>query len=305
MDDSKKLIEFIENSTDRLDLRVSEFTWMKGLGIPLADVAVSISTKPWGKLVGRGTSGSFHMALVKAFVEASERELIRERRWLSTNGVAGHTNLSEAMARAERELLERHIFLDYFLSGRRFRCRQIESSTDTGWKLLEYCNKQRVNHWCSTIEVPTKGTFALVILYGLNRPRPFGLIVGCALEESRDAAIEKALIEASRFLAFFEDTRSYSSISETQFRDIGSPTFEDHGRLGLDLEYGNWFLENYIENDGDAHSEFSPIRDVNFEIVDQRQSGTKAPIAFARATSQFAHVLSCGSSDTTKPHPFR
>lgn len=152
-----------------------------------------------------------------------------------------------------------------------------------------------------------------------EQKKPFGVIIGTAVCNSLQAASEKSLIEAFRFYSYFTNTESISPISEIEFKNKTQPSLEDHSSLGLDIDYGKWFEDTYIDPRTDVQTYEFEMSSLTVESYDLRSTPEKIPLFLSKASGGSdiinfapqeklvanAKTFLGGIFKNPKPHPFR
>lgn len=300
MADSAQLVSYIVENATRLDLQVSKLTWFEEHGIPLSDIEVTCSWQN-GTRRGRGSASTDRLAVVKAFAEAAERDVMNEMEWPSSNGVAAHTSVESAKKAARQELLERDAFFKRFCAGESFGSYKGTPRTEVTSRVIKILECDGVEVRESTIHYASVEV-KIVTLLGERARKRFGMILGSAADSDGDQAFERALIEAVRFYAIVSTSDRVTALSESEFEAMQFPTLSSHGRLGLDVEYARWFAQNHLIGT------FQPRGaepEVKYQVVDNTFNQQKPPLYVVRAESPSIHQLYVGyAGKTTKPHPF-
>ena len=302
MANSKKLISFITQNIEKYDINILDLSWPKRLNLSYCDL--HLEAKFNGKVYeGRGTADDFDTALQIAFVESLERSVRETKNLETTNGLAGHSSLEEAIQSSKNELIERHIFLNYFKSALKFPQAKSYKTNNKINSIINYLKSNNVEVVVSIIEVNNEKHFCLVSLFGFNVAKKFGMIIGSALTNSEEKSVEKALTESIRFYVYIADNPEYGYYDENDFSSLTKPNFEDHGRLALNLDYAQWFKNTYFD---ERERSFIQInQDINIEVYNDIFT-EDIPIKFVRACSPTMYDLYVGKqANDLKPHPFR
>lgn len=234
-----QLKKYIMHNASALSLQLTQFSWPRELDLNLEDVEVAliygdVSAK------GRGSDLDPDLAVIKAFVEATERLIFLNSDWENTNGLAGHIEPQAARAAAKSELIERHIFFEHFVREWSFGIVDIDIGSDLK-PVYQTLNHLGIRARFSEVKVP-EGIFSLCSLDGRYAEEPFGVIIGTSF--ALNGAHDKALVEALRYFAAVR-SKGFNTISALEFEKIAQPSLSDHGSLGLDPSYASWFIETF------------------------------------------------------------
>jgi hypothetical protein len=79
----------------------------------------------------------------------------------------------------------------------------------------------------------------LCVIDGRDQQNPFGFLIGAAVRASLQDSIVPAFVEATRRAYSLIEIGDEKPIDLGAFMSLERPTFGDHGRLALDLEYAD------------------------------------------------------------------
>lgn len=229
MADQQRLTNWILAQQDRLDLQVTELTWINSYLPGWSDLEVTI-TVDGQNYSGRGADESEDVALGKATCEAIERYLCTIH-GISSIGVAGHVDDSRAMEGARVELIERSLMRFHFENEVPM---SLVSSEDIRIDLVPNPVKARIHAFKS---IAFRDLSAVVCLAeGLSTGSEFGGVLGLGCDGDAERATLKARIECFRNLTALA-VEPMRSITETDFRAIIDPSPQDRRGLLLDQTY--------------------------------------------------------------------
>jgi len=95
-------------------------------------------------------------------------------------------------------------------------------------------------------------------------------------------------------------------VSLEKFREIDQASLEDHGRLGLDLEYASWFRKTYVieEQQLDEHLEIPSS--IEFETILPGTERNRFPLFVVRSSASNTYDLPVDLGKARRiAHPFR
>lgn len=255
MANQKALTDWILKNQDQLDLKVRECTWIRKAfpGWFDIDLSIRINEKTF---FGRGSASEPDLALSKAFCEAVERNICASH-GISSTGVAGHVVPLEARENARLEFFERKLLANSIARG------------ELGPKVNEYSVlRERYSHLGIEIEIyeisasDTMQVF-MCIAKGARFRNPFGGILGLGASNSKQTAIEKALIECLRNLeAYIENPVPF--LTKKQFDELENKTGMDRQALFRDRSYFADFSKRLKDSspvsDSEIRFSFEPLK---------------------------------------------
>lgn len=302
MASNEELTLFLAENIDTVDLAMTNFTWPQDLGLSINDVQVSASVFGY-RTSGRGTDEDPDKAILKAFSECAERAFALKRHWPQQDGVAAHISPEECIENAISELIERHIFFDFFTEGRKFPpTEKVDNSTLQGICWLEL-SRLGIDLTTHLLTLGCGRYFCLSVIDGLKSNPEFGVVIGTSVARSKSAAVDKSLTEALRYYTYARDLDFKISVSWSEFKKIRDPILYDHARLGLNREYANWFTTTFLKA-GSTHSDLEiPTR---FELDLIEPNDTKMPLYICRASNSLMLGLQphARNKQTGFAHPF-
>jgi ribosomal protein S12 methylthiotransferase accessory factor YcaO len=186
--------EWLAERRHKFELKLNEFRWGKSLSIPIYDIGATL--RLGGKVAeGRGTATNELLALEKACAEAIER-LVCQTNFLSTEGVALHTQEPNARENARLEALERFLFSWH--RERKIAFDFLPTDCDEAIHLQQWVTdlSPKAKLEIRLMKAPT-GYFSPICKISEGDNLFIGLSCGADLEDT----CEKALIEAIRNLA--------------------------------------------------------------------------------------------------------
>lgn len=191
--------------------------------------------------VGFGTDYNRRRAQLKAAMEALERRLMTDNKWKHSSGTSLHVDPSVGRQTAINEALERDSFFCHFY-------------TQTAFGLLE--DDQLSQDWDELLKrYNLKGTLRrlhshpdiTVVLAALkDEEKNIGICIGLGTNQCPKKAALHAQRECLSFYTYLVSSKSPVSFDLNQFRSKDQPNVFDHGHLGKDAEYGNWFWKTYL-----------------------------------------------------------
>ena len=274
-------------NAEALHLQLKEYTWPKKWWPGIYDLSATILIDGQ-EFIGRGTDYNSNTTTRKAIVEALERFVSKSNGCASSNGIAAHIDRKNAILAAKYELIERDLFLMHFLSMRSFSNLDSKCLMNFPKFLQENLSKQNVNIYYRTLvdQENTKGVIAIAT--GFKCKKPWGLCFGMSVDTDFKRATEKAAIECLRHvIPLLQEDEVPTPHTLASFKNTKSITVEDHFRLGLNIDYAQWFFEHFLENPTEHPRSIG--REPCFEFSDLTFSASvsKPPL----------HVAMCKSKD--------
>lgn len=235
---SSRLTEWLLANAERLNLRVTQFDWVRKWGLEGYhdfELSVEIAGR---KFIGRGTARGEELAFLKAGAEAIERAYCAGHGIHST-GVAAHTDAALAAESARNELIERDAFFCHFYSGTPFitsRQHFKEMEHSFGQVFREF-SRRGVEYNLHQARSAGQPVFAFTAS-GLSASPPFGGIIGLGSDESNWRSIQSAFLECARNVAaVLRPDGGTPTYSEAEFCAIKNPTAMDRQRLARNTAY--------------------------------------------------------------------
>lgn len=270
--------------------KIEELLWTQKVLPELRDIAVHLKFKDV-KISGWGTAESSNRALVKACTEAIERTILISNKIANSNGVAGHEDFARASEAAVHELIERDLFLCHFYSNIPFS----KGST----KPIENSRFERALDWLKRnhVEVllhPVSRNGFVSSFNGFRCSKPFGYIIGAGVSSDSGKAAASAFIEGfRRCYSLISGGKDVVSISLEDFKTKKSFSFQDHGKLALNIDYARSIMDLFAG--GDEYSFVESKMEINVEQLHCDQLYfPECPLVFARARSSDTQSLFTG-----------
>ena len=224
----KKINRWVLDNSKTLNLKVHKLSWPESFGLALHDFEVSFQLGG-NTFIGRGQSHQLDLAFTKASVEACERALCSEYR-INSTGVAGHSDLKDAKKLARNELLERDLFLCYFLTNTKFQKIRPRLNDKVNYeKISSELNKKgiRVDFYSLSGHKGLHTTFVSACL-----PNN-GIIVGLSSEANQIKSEEKAFLETLINSVAYLDQTLHSKIELKNLDSLETFQSMHHQRFNL------------------------------------------------------------------------
>ena len=237
------LLEWAISNKKTIELEIKEVQSTLKYFPSISDFAVSLNWQG-NTGIGRGMDLNPELAITKAIAEAIERIVWKKSCYLTTNGIALHTDLTLAKKFAKAELLERDLFL----------CHYLTNTSMSELKLTEHVSDVFKAHGikmnCLKSRSTNFGTNYTVIATGLNAMPRFGCAVGLSFAfnvSEEKSAILKAFLECSKILLNVVSKNEIDSLNLTALDNLTYVTENDHFRWALNqdsIEAINYLLNN-------------------------------------------------------------
>ena len=235
---SEKLSTWLLDNADRVNLRVTEMTWVRDWNMNgLCDLQATIDVGGQ-TFVGRGTALSEDLAFIKAGAEAIERAFCFGLA-IHTTGVAVHTDAQAAQLNAKNEFNERDAFFCHFYTKTPF----LPVLNSVTHELMQtYKNAiDKINSRGITIRFFRARAIGypvyLCVASGLRSQLRFGGIVGLGSQNDDEQAIQSAFFECLRNVVAILVNGAPAVLGAEEFLRISKPTSSDRQRLALNPEY--------------------------------------------------------------------
>lgn len=306
MANTQEAIAWILLNSDKLRLKIKNKDWIKEVFPDYVDVACSIQLDlNLPESFGSGAAPSQDLALCKSFAEALEREAVFETKMKTSNGFAAHLDQKNAEINASNELLERHLFLSRFLLNKPFLKIPEKVLFENSWyrNVQIWANKNGLR-----FELYSLGyNGCLALTRGEDARNPFGLVVSTAIKGSIQDSMLGSSIECLRRSYFYLNQESVvdsHSLSLQDFLKIDRPTFGDHGRLGLNIEYSK-SLSDLFSNEEESLSNIDsgpqlPKIDFQNVYLPKIEAYKGCPYAFVQAQSDLLQQMFLGVPNEAK-----
>lgn len=225
-------------------------------------------------------------AQVISAVEAYERAFMHSRGIVNSSGCAVHTDRNTCITNAQNELMERDAYLRFHFLGNTFN--KLTPPSDS---LMSTCQKELqklgIKLHFGSIGENIHGNACIAIADGRNKTKnPFGLMIGLGFESTLQASLEKSFYEIIRFIdGSYSDNFPIEPMSFEQFYKLDKPGVHEHIGLGMDMEYADFLLLNYMKTNepkqGIPHS--PKLKDITVKANIEGLSN--CPLYFSQAIS--------------------
>lgn len=232
---STRLADWLLSHAERLNLRVTEYSWPREWNLNgLFDVQVTVNLA--GNIyLGRGTAHDETLAFTKAGAEALERAYCAHYGIHST-GVAAHDTESLAAANARSELFEREAFFCHFHSRTPFIPMTENNLAARYPGAFEQIKKFGISLQFLTALVKDRKV-VVCVASGLNAKPAWGGTVGLASSTQLENATERAFFECLRNIAAVIHLGIKLTLSLDLFRSIKAPSTLDRQALALNVDF--------------------------------------------------------------------
>ncbi len=232
---STRLADWLLGHAERLNLRVTEYSWPREWNLDdLFDIQVTVDLA--GKtFLGRGTAHDETLAFTKAGAEALERAYCAYYGIHST-GVAAHDTESLAAANAQSELFEREAFFCHFHSKTPFIPMTENNLAARYPGAFEQLKKIGISLQFLTALVKDREV-VVCVASGLNAKPAWGGTVGLASSARLENATERAFFECLRNIAAVIHLGVKPTLSLDQFLSIKAPSTLDRQALALNVDF--------------------------------------------------------------------
>lgn len=299
MADQSRAITWALAHASTLRLTIERFGWIEDLMPGWTDVHCTIEAHGQ-TLHGWGAGATDDLALCKALAEALERAVLLSTNAQNSSGFAAHLTPQGARQNALRELVERDLFLCHFYTRTPLsafvsqieNCMWLEKSQ--AWAKQNGLNIQFYH---------LGNAGAVCAVSGTSIQRPFGFVIGASVKDDTEQSALSALIEAARrSVRYLLRQSSSDALSLSGFLALKHPTFNDHGRLALDLDYASKVASLF------AHEPPSNLSHKDLQIPEVKvndlnwpdQSMQDCPFYFAQAVSSDSQSLFIGEPSVDK-----
>jgi hypothetical protein len=191
--------------------------------------------------IGFGADHNRRRAQLKAAMESLERRLVIDNSWKHSSGTSLHIDPHIAREKAINEALERDAFFCHFY-------------TQTSFGLLDDCKLS--DEWSDLLKkrnligelrrLHSHGDINVVVAALRDEERKIGICIGLGANQSAKKAAIHAQNECLSFYSYLVSSKSPVSFNINQFRSKEDWSVFDHGHLGKDIEYGEWFWDTYL-----------------------------------------------------------
>lgn len=231
MADQKNLAEWLLAQKDRIDFKVSNYSWVEDFAPEYNDYGVTFP----GGVIGRAIDKDPELSLTKAIAEAIERATCIHCELPKSTGVAAHINYENAIEGAKRELVERIAFDVHF--SNKIPLKKLAPETREAKETQATFSKMGIEFSVYELVSPAEFKVCGIVAHGENYKRPFGGMFGLGCHSEWAHAERSALFEALRNVAYYTKDHDIKSMSIAEFNKIQEPKFLDKFRLALNCEY--------------------------------------------------------------------
>jgi hypothetical protein len=279
MANQSNLAEWLLVQKDRIDFKITEYTWVEDYAPEYSDFGVVFGNEIFGRAIDKNPETS----LTKAIAEAIERATCVHNGLSQSTGVAAHPNEVHAFLNAKRELIERISFDFHFSKRRPFK--KFQPSTEEAQKAADLLSKVGIQLSFFELISPDNFTVICAVALGENCKRPFGGIFGFSCNEDHADAERAALFESLRNAAFYTQDQDTIGLSIDDFRKIPSPKFFDRFRLALDASYFQQVSFLFFERT--LISDIFPSLLLTHQELQKPPEFSEAPLTVMRVTSDY------------------
>lgn len=233
-------IQWMLDNAGKLDLSVDAYKWDLPFESKILDCKVKIKINGQVR-EGRGSAHTEEHALLKAFSEAVDRVAFFEaKKYLTTNGLAVHTSLNDAIRSARCELIERDSLFCHFLTMTPFKSTPIDlNSMGFNSEIFEFLQAHKIEFKLAEMQsIPGSHCFVFMA-HGLNSPKKLGFMFGMGCNLTAYDAAKSAIFEGLRHVIANLTAPHVPSITEKHFLDSTNWGPDEHMALANELTYAN------------------------------------------------------------------
>lgn len=242
MADQQKLIRWILDNANKLDLKLKQLTWIDVFEREAYDLEASLRV---GNLsfVGRGAASDSDSAICKSVCEAIERFFCFENK-ISSTGIAGHFDPELAKTNAKLELIERMALSLHVKNKIPFDCLKTEMIE------VQLENKHFVNMNLHTLKMlsPNGITAIFCLCEGVTTEVGLGGILGLGCDYDEATAVKKAKIECLRNVKALKNSH-IEPISKTDFDKLEKVSAKNRQQLLFEKSYCYHIIESLIHTE--------------------------------------------------------
>lgn len=286
-------IAWLLSHSNEYQLKIETMSWIDKAFPGWTDVHCALAIKG-NELSSWGASESPDIALLKAFAEATEREVLHHSGRPTSNGFAAHISPSKARRNAMYELIERDLFLCHFLTKTPFS--PFPKKLKKNWKWL-FQIKKLIRDLDLRIRYYMLGNSGLVCaIDGLESNNAIGFIFGASYKENLEEAAISATIESLRQAYFIRISNNTNNLSLEQFLLIEKPNFKDHGDLAINLDYAHQIAALFSNKEKSSNG--YPYKELglgDLSVIELPWITDDCPFYFAKADSPNAQNLFLGA----------
>ena len=270
---TEKLIKYMLDNQEALDLEVEHFNWTKSWGLNLYDLEVKITIDD-RFFTGRGTDENQELAFCKASAEALERATVFYSPLKNSNGVAAHIDRSKAIEASKNELLERDIYLCHYLTTipmKRIDYDKI-AKKDKIIKgiIVKLAAKELDLHILEMNSALDNIHTICVAVFGEQSTSPFGMTIGFGTNADLITAIKSALFESMRNVSnFMENPKDIPAIDVIQFWASETITGREHLQLSKSFIFTSHVKDYFEKSNHTYENTYSWNTEVNAIVTEE------------------------------------
>lgn len=231
-------IQWILANADKLDLSVDAYKWDLPFESKIFDCKVRI--KVHGQIrEGRGSAHTEEHALLKAFSEAVDRVVFYDtKKYPTTNGLAVHTSIEDAIRSARCELIERDCLFCHYLTKTPFKPVSM-NLTKLGFnsEIFNFLKQHKIEFKLAKMQSLTGSHSFIFMAHGLHSPKRLGLMFGMGCNLSPHDAVKSAVFEGLRHVISSVTASQLPIITEKDFFALTYWGPDEHMALANGLTY--------------------------------------------------------------------
>ncbi|MGE0527851.1 MAG: YcaO-like family protein [Bdellovibrionales bacterium] len=280
MANSSNLAQWLLGQKDRINFKVTQYTWVEDFAPGNSDFKVTFSTD----IVGWAIDRNVETALTKAIAEGIERATCIHNGFTNSTGIAAHPDRQAAFSNARMELIERVAFDHHF--SNRIPFKMIEPQTDEARFAQKTLERFGIRILFFELFSPPDCKVISAAAFGQGFERPFGAIFGFGCGACAVQAEKAALFESLRNVASHIRNADTESLSISEFERLERPKFMDRFRLALNLEYVREISFLFDSSRMGWENGFPEIT-ISHEELSKPPTFSEAPIRVVRAHSDY------------------
>ncbi|UOF00827.1 YcaO-like family protein [Bdellovibrio reynosensis] len=301
MNNNQNTIQWILDNSERLNLSVNAFKWNLPFETNIFDCRVSIKVN--GEVrEGRGSADSEELSFLKGFSEAIDRVTFFESmKFPTTNGMAVHTSLENAVLAARCELIERDAFFCHYLTKTPFLMAAIRIE-NLGFKpeIFEFLLSQGICFQLSEMISANECSSFIFVAHGLNaNKKPLGLMFGMGCDIDPIKAACSAVYEGLRQIIanLMSNNLPVLDIANFQAQSFWGP--DTHMALCNDLIYTESVISFFFTQGLETRTKASQLKTetIPYEILQLTGELKGAPFLVVKATDHRLQDLYFGPTE--------
>lgn len=192
--------------------------------------------------IGFGFDLNPKLAQLKSCMEAMERYLSVRLKWTHSSGCSLHPELIKAEKKAAYEALERDAFFCHFLTQTPF-CSIADAQHEIKW------NRELAKMGCSGRLFRLRSHKDIYVITAVihNPALNIGICLGYGADTNFEEALNHAKLESLSFYSWLKSEKAPRDYNLNQFMLTERVNIFDHGHLGFDQEYVQWFKDTFFE----------------------------------------------------------